>query len=74
MRYVYMSFIAVLSGIVMLFAFQNMASTRVSLFSLSIALPLWMLTLLVYVLGMLTGGFVLALLRTSVRHARRRSN
>jgi hypothetical protein len=43
----------------------------VSLLSASFTLPVSVMLFLVYVLGMLTGGFLLALVRTWVRGARR---
>jgi lipopolysaccharide assembly protein A len=72
MRYVYMALIAVAAGIVILFKFQNLESVTISLFSASIALPASVLVLLIYVLGMLTGGSLLALMRTWVHGATRR--
>jgi uncharacterized integral membrane protein len=47
-----------------LFKFQNLDGVTVSLFSASFTLPVSILVFLVYVLGMLTGGSLLALLRT----------
>jgi uncharacterized integral membrane protein len=70
MRYVYIALIVAFTGIVLLFKFQNLESATVSLFSASITLPISVLVLLIYVLGMLTGGFVFALLRTWVERAR----
>lgn len=69
MRYVYIALIVVFTAIVTLFKFQNLEAATVSLFSASITLPLSVLVLLVYGLGMLTGGFVLALLRTWINRA-----
>lgn len=69
MRYVYIALIVVFTAIVTLFKFQNLDTATVSLFSASITLPVSALVLLVYVLGMLTGGFVLALLRTWINRA-----
>lgn len=70
MRYIYIALIVAFTGIVLLFKFQNLESATVSLFSASITLPISVLVLLIYVLGMLTGGFVFALLRTWVGRAR----
>jgi uncharacterized integral membrane protein len=69
MRYLYMALIAIVTGVVLLFKVQNMESATVSLFSMSMTLPLSILLLLIYVLGMLTGSMLLALLRTSVTRA-----
>jgi len=73
MRYVYMALIAILAAIIILFKVQNLESVTVSLFSASVALPVSVLVLLIYVLGMLTGGFLLALVRSWVHGATRRS-
>jgi len=69
MKYVYIALIVVFAGIVLLFKVQNLTSVTVSLFAASVTLPLSVLVLLIYVLGMLTGGMVLALLRTLIRRA-----
>ena len=70
MRYVYVALIVVFTAIVLLFTFQNLELATVSLFSASITLPISILVLMTYVIGMLTGGFVLALLRAGVQRAR----
>lgn len=73
MRIVYIALIVVFTGIVVLFKIQNLEAVTVSLFTVSVTLPVALLVLLVYVLGMLTGGFVLALLRTWVHRATQRA-
>jgi lipopolysaccharide assembly protein A len=73
MRYVYMALIAILAGIIILFKVQNLEAVTVSLFSASVTMPVSVLVLLIYLLGMLTGGFVLALVRSWVHGATRRS-
>ena len=73
MRYVYMALIAIFATIIILFKIQNLESVSVSLFSASVSMPVSVLVLLIYVLGMLTGGFLLALLRSWVHGATRRS-
>jgi uncharacterized integral membrane protein len=72
MRFAYIALIVVLAGIVLLFKVQNLETVTVSLASASFVLPVSVLILLIYVLGMLTGGFVVALLRSLVRGARQR--
>lgn len=72
MRYVYMALIAIFAGVVILFKVQNLETVSVSLFSASVTLPVSMLVLLIYVLGMLTGGFLLTLIRSWVHGATRR--
>jgi lipopolysaccharide assembly protein A len=72
MRYVYVALIVVFTAIVLLFKFQNLETVTVSLATSSFTLPVSVLVLLVYLLGMFTGGFVLALLRSWVRGANQR--
>lgn len=72
MRFVYMALIAILAGVVILFKVQNLETVTVSLFAASVTLPVSVLVLLIYVLGMLTGGFLLTLMRSWVHGATRR--
>ena len=48
-----------------------MQSVTVALFAVSLAMPVWVLVLIIYALGALTGGAVYAFLRASVQGARR---
>jgi putative membrane protein len=72
MRFVYMALIGLFAAVIILFKFQNLETVTVSLFSASATLSVSMLVLLIYVLGMLTGGLLLALVRSWVRGATRR--
>jgi putative membrane protein len=69
MRYVYLAMILLLTVAVLVFTFQNFPSVTVAFLSIRITLPLALLVPIVYVLGMLTGGALWALLRTSYRGA-----
>jgi phosphate:Na+ symporter len=68
-RYLYIALIVVLTAIVLLFKFQNLERVTVSFLSASVTLPLSVLVLLVYVLGMFTGGSFVALVRSLIRGA-----
>ena len=70
MRYAYIALIVAFTAMVLLFKFQNLESATVSLFSASMTLPMSVLVIGIYVLGMLTGGFLVTLLRTWVKGAR----
>jgi putative membrane protein len=70
MRYVYIGLIVLFTALVLTFKFQNLETATVSFFSASITLPLSILVFAIYVLGMLTGGCLLALLKSWVRGAR----
>jgi uncharacterized integral membrane protein len=69
MRFVYIALIVVFTAIVLAFKVQNLEAVTVSLASMSLTMPVSVLVLLVYVLGMLTGGFVVKLLRSWARGA-----
>lgn len=69
MRYVYIALAVILAFVVLMFKVQNLESVTVSLFAMSMTMPVSLLVLLVYVLGMLTGGFVVQFLRKSIRAA-----
>jgi putative membrane protein len=70
MRYLYIALIVAFTSLVLFFKFQNLETATISLFSASITLPLSILVFAIYVLGMLTGGCLLALLKSWVRGAR----
>ena len=70
MRYAYMALVAVLAALMLLFMVQNLQSVTVALFAISLSMPAWLLALIAYVLGALTGGAVYAFLRASVQGAR----
>ena len=72
-RYFYIGAIVFVTVLVASFKFQNAGATTVSLFTMSVTLPLSVLVMLVYFLGMLTGGFVLGLLRTWTHGATQRT-
>ncbi len=70
MRYVYITLIVLLSAVVLAFMAQNLESVTVSFFAIRITLPLALLVVLVYFLGMVTGGALLSLVRSWVARAR----
>ena len=69
MRYVYFALIIIFMTIIALFMFQNIEPATVSFLSASLTLPISVLVLLFYVLGMLTGGVAFSLLRTWIHGA-----
>ena len=70
MRYVYIGLIVAFTALVVLFKFQNLETVTVSLFSASMTLSVSTMVMLLYVLGMLTGGCLFALMRGLIRRAR----
>jgi uncharacterized integral membrane protein len=69
MRYLYLAFIILTTLVVVAFKVQNIDSVTVSFLSSSITLPLSVLILAVYFLGMATGGMVVTVIRGWVRGA-----
>jgi|YNPNPStandDraft_1061719.scaffolds.fasta_scaffold22171_5 uncharacterized integral membrane protein len=69
MRYIYILIIVFVTAVFFLFAFQNLEAVTVVFYAMNFTLPLSFLILLVYILGMLTGGFAISLLRALVRGA-----
>jgi len=71
MRYVYIVLIVLFTAVVLLFKFQNLTSVTISLLGISMTLPVSILLILVYVLGMVTGGALFSLVRSWIRGATR---
>jgi uncharacterized integral membrane protein len=69
MRYLYIMLVAAFTILVVVFMGQNLQSATVSFFSWSLTLPISIIALLCYGLGMLTGGFLLSSLRSWIRGA-----
>jgi len=63
MRWIYVAVIAVLVLAILIFALQNFQSVTVSFLKLQLSSPLAVLVILIYLLGMATGGSVWALVR-----------
>lgn len=70
LRNVYIGLIVAFTALVLLFKLQNLETVTVSLFAGSMTLSVSTLVMLAYVLGMLTGGMLLALMRGLIRRAR----
>ena len=73
MRYVYITLIVLLTAVVLLFKFQNLTSVTIWLLGMSATLPISVLVIFVYVLGMVTGGALFSLVRSWIHGRRRRT-
>ena len=71
MRNVYMTLVTLVTAAVLIFTVQNLASVTVAFLSMQATLPLALLVVLAYVLGMSTGGFVVTLVRQWIQRAKR---
>jgi uncharacterized integral membrane protein len=70
MRWVYLAIVVVFVAATLIFVFQNVAVVTMSFLGLSIHAPLAVLAAVAYILGALSGGSLLALLRKSVQGSR----
>jgi uncharacterized integral membrane protein len=67
-----MTLIVLFTAIVVIFKIQNFETVTLSFLSMKTTLPVSVLVILIYLLGMLTGGSVLMLLRTWFKGARKK--
>jgi uncharacterized integral membrane protein len=63
MRQLYLGLVILFAAVIIIFAVQNFQAVDVSFFRLRFHMPLSILTVGIYLLGALTGGGLLALLR-----------
>jgi lipopolysaccharide assembly protein A len=73
MRWVYLTIIIVFVVAVIIFAAQNFQVVTLSFLGMSIRTPFAVLIAVIYLLGAVTGGSLLALLRRSIERARSRT-
>jgi uncharacterized integral membrane protein len=73
MRWIYVTVIVIVIAVIVTFAIQNFQSVTVSFLNLRLGAPLAVLVALIYVLGMVTGGSVLALIRWAVEGSKKRA-
>jgi lipopolysaccharide assembly protein A len=70
MRWVHVAVIVVFVLAIIIFATQNFQAVTMAFLGLSVRLPLAVLAVVAYLLGMVTGGSLWALLRRSFTGAR----
>ena len=63
MRWLHTAVIVLLGAAILIFVAQNFQSVTVAFLGLRFGLPLALLAVIIYALGMVTGGSVLALVR-----------
>ena len=71
MRWLHMAVICVFAAVVIIFAVQNLHLVTMSFLGFSARVPLALLAAGIYLLGTVTGGSLLALLRHSFAGAKR---
>jgi len=70
MRWVHIVVVVLFAAAIIVFVVQNRAWVTMSFFGFSVHAPLAVLAAIAYLLGAVTGGSLLALLRKSVRGSR----
>ena len=70
MRWVHMAIVILFVGALLIFVGQNFQTVTMSFLSFSIRMPLAVLAVIVYVLGMVSGGSLWSLLRKSIEGSR----
>jgi uncharacterized integral membrane protein len=73
MRWLHLSVIVLFAAAMVLFAAQNLQSVTMAFLGFSVTVPMALLVGIIYLLGMVTGGSLLSLLRWSVQGARQRT-
>ena len=71
MRWVHIAVICVFAAAVIVFASQNLQTVTMSFLGVSARIPLALMAAGVYLLGTVTGGSLIALLRQSIVAAKR---
>jgi len=71
MRWFYIVVVAVFVAVLLILVVQNFQSTTLTFLGFSLRMPLAILAIVIYVLGMATGGSLWALLRRSIEESRR---
>ena len=70
MRWFHLTVVALFVAAILVFAVQNLEIVTMSFLGFSARVPLALLVVIIYVLGMVTGGSLWALLRRSLRGSR----
>ena len=72
MRWLHLSVIALFAAAIILFAAQNLQLVTMSFLGFSATVPMALLAAILYLIGMATGGSLVALVRWLVQGARQR--
>jgi uncharacterized integral membrane protein len=67
MKLIYIALIVVVTVAMLLFKFPGVDTVRLNFLAMTTTLPLPTVVIIVYIMGMVTGGALLALLRSMIR-------
>lgn len=70
MRWFHLAVIVLFAGAMLVFAVQNFQVVTIAFLGLSLRLPMAVMAIIIYLLGMATGGSLWSLLRRSFEGAR----
>jgi uncharacterized integral membrane protein len=73
MRWVHIIIVVLFVAAIVVFAFQNLGVVTMSFLGFSVRAPLAVIAAVIYVLGMVTGGSLWALLRRSIEGSKLKS-
>jgi uncharacterized integral membrane protein len=71
MRWLHIAIVVVLAAVMLIFAIQNLHTVTVAFLQLSLSAPLSILIVVIYLLGMATGGSLWALVRWAIDGSKR---
>jgi len=74
MKLLYIALIVLVTLALLLFKFQNVDMVTLNFLSMTTTQPMPVLTIVIYVMGMVTGGALLALLRSMIRRTAPKHN
>lgn len=69
MRHLYTLLIIIFSLLVFIFIFQNLTTINIQFFSTTVSMPFSVLAVIIYFIGMASGGVLVSSLRTAVQRA-----
>lgn len=70
MRWIHLAVVVLFAGITLVFAVQNFQFVTIAFLGFSLSLPMALMAVAIYLLGMATGGSLWSLLRRSFEGAR----
>jgi len=70
MRWIHLAIIVLFAGATLVFAVQNFQFVTIAFLGFSLSLPMALMAVILYLLGMATGGSLWSLLRKSIEGAR----
>ena len=72
MRFIYLILVILISAVVFIFTFQNLSTVTVSFLHWQLHTPVSIAVVVVYFLGMLTGGSLVSLIKSWIRGSTKR--